>query len=454
MITVSNILSQILGMVATIRIARTLAPTGFGYFGVMQVNAAVGVVLAGIGLSHVVTRECARYPEKSRSLFYSSAILKSLFVLPVGIFLIIYSTYISHNLPLSLSTVSVVLLYSMLLWQLLESLSFGHERMEFSAALTIIGSLLWVVFAWSVPKSFLTTLNTSIAFAVLQAGKSLTYFQVINRAKLLKKATFKVGFKFLVRNGLPFYWLAILTAASNQLPILFLAQRSGLAEVGFFNAGMKIARPMHMMIMTLMLSLYPGLCRTTLADPAYFMVIVRRSLLGIIFIGTLIASFVIIFRYEIVVLLFGQDFRGTGSTVVFQLWYVTLMAIFNLIGMTLAASDRQSWLAKLSTLYALVAVPLLWIGSGYGATGVAAAMLVAAILNMTYHWILFQKTLPEPLKLLFGVMVFGIPGSALLVSTLIPVASSLKLRLFLFWILFVVILGMAIRQGRKEMIIL
>ncbi len=429
LLTISNILCQALGMLATIRIARVLAPEGFGFLGIVQVNAGIGVVLAGLGLQKVITRECARYPEKSLSLFRNTLLAQALLFLPVGIGLVFYSVWLSGTLPLSLGGISVLLFWGMLMWQLVESVAFGHERMEFSSILNFAGSVLWVVFAWAAPVAILTPFIVCLVFAVLQGIKSTGYLLGIIKAGLLKSGPHTVTIKFLLNRSLPFYWLAILTAASNQLPILFLTERSGAVEVGLYSAGLKLSRPMTMMIQTLMLSLYPGFSRLAVADPERYLLLIQKSLLGLVVAGALLASFITVFRIEIVKVLFGSQFHGAADSLMLQIWYFMTLCIFNLIGVTLAASDRQNWLARLSTFYALVAVPLLWFGSAHGAKGLAAALLGAALLNMTYHWYFFQKSLAQRLSLSFTLTLFGIPLLLALLSSLLSPDISIYWRL-------------------------
>ncbi len=422
-------LCQILGMFATMKLARVLDPSGYGQFNIVQISASFGLVLAGLGLKQVVTRECARNPEKSRYIFFSSALLQTTAVLPTGVLIIFYYTYISNSFPLSMATISVILLYSMLLWQLLESLSFGHERMEFSAFISLVGSIIWVTFAWTAPKHFFTPFSTCLVFTLLQIVKAFGYFVSVHRADLLKKTDVVISYKYLLKNGLPFYWLALLTSATSQLPIFFLSQKVGVVEVGFYTAGLKFTMPMQMMVMTLMMSLYPGLSKISLVEPEKFLTILQRSVSSLIIIAALIASFVSLFRFELVSILFGKNFYNAGSALMLQIWYTSLLAVFNIIGITLAASDRQIWLAKLATAYTIISMPLLWIGAGYGATGLAFAMLISGIINITYHLYFFQISLPFRFSLSFYLILFGTLGSAMILSMSLSNELSFMIRI-------------------------
>src|SRR3954453_8212814 len=61
-LVMSGLGAQALGMLATIRGARALAPGGYGQYNLVQTIAGLGAVIAGLGLRNVVIRECARHP--------------------------------------------------------------------------------------------------------------------------------------------------------------------------------------------------------------------------------------------------------------------------------------------------------------------------------------------------------------------------------------------------------
>jgi O-antigen/teichoic acid export membrane protein len=241
-------------------------------------------------------------------------------------------------------------------------------------------------------------------------------------------------FKFLLRESFPFYLLALLTAVANVLPILFLAARSGHAEVGFYNAGYKMIVPLQMLFLTFMTTLYPGLSQTAITNTERFMTIIRNAFLGLTLLLSIMATFLTLLRREIIFFLFGPVYNPAANTMAFQSWYAVFMAIFGLIGVSLAARDRQKCLAKLSSCYALLATPILWWGSRYGAAGLAMSMLFVAFLNMTYHWVVFHKSLPFQMPVCFVLTLFAIVGISMLVAWSVPQVWPWSLRTILYLI--------------------
>ncbi len=256
----SNLGVQALGMLATIRIARVLAPAGYGQYNVVQTTAGLAAVVLSLGYRNVIIRECARHPEHSGRILGVASVGRALMLLVVSAGLLLYQQNSRAGLTASLSLAAIGLLVGLSAWELFESVAFGHERMEYSAGVNLAGSLLWVVAAWAVPAHWLTPVHVSLGFAGLQLLKATAYGVVAYRASYMRGAVPKGQWSMarsLHVQSLPFYWLALVTAATGQLPILFLAERSGTAEVGLYNVGYRLISPLQMALTTALMALYP-----------------------------------------------------------------------------------------------------------------------------------------------------------------------------------------------------
>jgi PST family polysaccharide transporter len=431
----ANLFSQAVGMLATIRIARALAPEGYGQFNLVVSLAALGTQLVGLGLRDVIIRECARHPEKSGQIFLAGSVMRAVALAVVGAGIVAYGALHPAWLPGQFVAIAIALLVGQAVWALIENVAFGHERMEHASAITLAGSLLWVVVAWGVPGAWLTPVSVSLAFTVLQIGKVVAFARTTRqffRSPTGGHATTwrTVGVSLLAAS-LPFFWFELMSTADNLLPVLILAARSGEAELGLYNAGFRLVYPITTLIFSALLALYPSLSRDGTGDSAAFMQTVRRALMGIIVAATMLAVGVSLLRYEVVLLLFGADFRGAADAMAFQCWFIVLFSIFSVMGTVFAARDKQGWMAWLATTYTAVAAPLIWWGAGHGATGLASATLLAAVLNMTYHWAVFQRSLPEPLPTRFGLSGLAIVLGGMAITLLVPATWPFLARLVL-----------------------
>ncbi|HET6316979.1 MAG TPA: oligosaccharide flippase family protein, partial [Chloroflexota bacterium] len=225
LLVTSNLLVQTLAMLATIRIARVLAPHGYGEFNLVQALAVLGTLLAGLGTRQVLIRACAREPQRTRQLLANATLLRSSAFVVVAAAIVIYSGLGRPDLTPALGALAVAAMAGLCAWDLLESIAFGHQRMDFSSALSMLGAIAWLVWAWTVPEAWLTPLSVSIAFALVQAGRVVAYFVLVRRVGWLANRpspAWQNDWRHdLLEPALPFYWAAMVSALTNQVPILF-----------------------------------------------------------------------------------------------------------------------------------------------------------------------------------------------------------------------------------------
>jgi O-antigen/teichoic acid export membrane protein len=449
----SSVFCQILGMIAMIRVARVLAPAGYGYFNLIQTTAGIGMVIAGLGMRNVIIRDCARYPDRTRVLYSASLLIRSGIGIIVALGIILYAKLSPNALPSSLGGFAVVILFGQILWDTTESISFGRQRMEYSSWINTLGSVLWVLWIWFAPASILNIVIVSLSFTSLQLFKAIIFGwqvkQIIPPSHSSDKTNSQKESRRLMIDSLPFYWLALLTMASSQLPILILAERSNSEQVGFFNVGFRLLNPLQLLIMTGLSVLYPYLSQAKIRDPVQYMQAIEKALKMTIIIGSGSAFLISLLRKEVVEILFGAKYADSAAAMAYQCWYTVLYAILCLIGTSLGASDKQRWLAALSTVYTVVALPIIWFGSAHGAKGLAAAMLIGAALNMTYHWYIFQKSLPGRFPSRFVVRSFVILSCSALCSWLISEKIHMIIKILISCIILIAMLSIVMKEWKN-----
>src|SRR5579884_408834 len=213
----ASVVGQGLGMLATIRIARALTPEGYGAYNMVATMALLGAIVTGLGLRNVVIRECARHPERTPQVFRTAALLRLLPACVAAGGILVYVEVSQTGLPFVLGVIAIALLAGQTTFDLVECVAFGHQRMEFSAAINLTGSVCWVIAVWSQPSAWITPVNVSLAFAGLQAVKSIAYAIVVRRVWSLHPferptaARLSASIRSILAQGLPFYWTAILT---------------------------------------------------------------------------------------------------------------------------------------------------------------------------------------------------------------------------------------------------
>lgn len=451
----SQVFSQALGMIALIRVARILAPAGYGYYNLVQTLASIGMVIAGLGMRNVIIRDCARNPGKIKSLYFTGQSVRLLFSSIVGMGILLYALLSPHVLPISLSGFTIMLLFGLIIWDTTESISFGMQRMEFSSRTNTLGSAIWVLWVWCVPASLLTIATVSLSFALLQIFKAVLLSwqvkRVIPPAYPLDRPSLKKDARTLIKDSLPFYWMMLLETMQGGLPVLILAQRSNPEQVGLFNIGFRLLRPLQLLFLTNITVLFPYLSKAKQKNPAQYMRAMERALKITLVIGGACAFLVSLLREEVVNLLFGEKYGGSADAVAYQCWYTVLWAIVMLIGTSLLASDRQHLWAVLTTIFTIFTLPIIWYGAGHGATVLAAWKAVGVAITLIFIWPFFKKSLPSGFQSRDVIYSCAVLGIAILCSWLLPSNISLAIKILIAGIIFSILAFVLLKEWKRAM---
>lgn len=419
----SSLIVQMLSILSSIRIARSLEPEGYGLYNLFLIQASFLGILAAFGLRLVVIRMGARNNELNKQLFKKNLKIKIYSTIITLIIAGFYNYFRPNNQFNSLLIFLLFLQVSFTnVYDSIDSLAFSNQKMEGTGFINLFVTFIWVALVYLLPKD-LITVNMMV---IVQVGSqilktSLYFFWVFTKGMLVSQSIqLEIETKEIIRQSYPYMILAIFTSIQNQIPVLFLDHNSSLHEVGIFNLGYRILSPMQLFLNYALTALFPNLSSLIMTDSNAFSKIVKRALLIIIFIGVMGSLTFTIFSKEIIVFLYGVKYIASSTVVLVQCWFTVLFAIFCLIGTVLSATDKQNQLAWLSFIYAIVSTPILWYGSKFGAFGLSVSFLISALINLSYHWVYFAKILPKGIKFKYTALVFSILSIGAIIATLIP----------------------------------
>ncbi|MCF8320868.1 MAG: oligosaccharide flippase family protein [Flavobacterium sp.] len=433
----TNLLVSLIGMVTSIYIARVLSPIHYGEYAVILSTIAIFQVMASMGLSATVTRAVARNQENSKPIFKASIWAYSGGFFIASFFLLLYMLLVNETNSGFMIVLMILSLFSQSLWSIFENIAFGMQRMEYSGLINLILTGLLFVTYIVIPKAYISVALVLMVTVVAQLFKDGLYYYFCKKNKLFTVEVFEKGsyktnaFQF-VKDSLPFLIMGGFSMMSNQMPILFLNANSGAEQVAFFNTANKLLLPITLFITTAMTALFPNLSKIYLVDKESYKEKIKTSLFAIALLGIFGAITVSFFRSEIVSLLYGKAYQNTGLVMAYQCWFIIAFAFFCFFGSVFSSSDKQKLLSYLSIAYAVVSVPILWVGSHYGAEYLSLAFIITSVINMSYHWYFMQKTLPTPLTNTFTLKLFGLIILPFGFCFLIPENLGLGLKIFIY----------------------
>lgn len=414
-LTGTNLLIQVISILSSIRVARQLHPAGYGLFNLINLQVTIFSIVSVFGLRIVVIRHIARNKLDARRIFTISNQIR-IFTTTLAMLLAVGYSQLQNrqSLPPTLIFVLLLLMIFQSFWDSIDSISFGSEKMQTAGIINLIMTMIWVAEIYLIPDSLFTVQILLFAYALNQGTKTFIYYIWLRRKILsnIPKETI-TGFeehKMLLRQANFYFILAVFSSIQSQIPILLLQFNSSIDQIGLFNLGNRILSPLQMMLSMLLTALFPTLARLAINDKVLFAKRVK-SLLNIIVLtgiwGSLCFS---LFSQDIVKFLYGEAYITTANVILIQCWFTVLFAIFCTIGTILSALDKQKLLATLSIIYGVVASPIFYFGTKYGATGLAWAFVIAAFINMTYHWVIFRNLLEKHISILYSVAIFGSIG--------------------------------------------
>lgn len=409
-LTSSNLLVQALSIFSSIKIAKGLKPDLYGNYSYIISLSSIYLVISSLGFRNNIIRNVA-VGRHSESIFLESFVARSLMFL-VSCFLILSYNYFYSSIRFDIPILLLLMfhVFTCLHWDTFESISFGFERMKFSAIINVSFTLLFVVSITLLPFDKISVINILSLTVATQFLKTLTYAFISKRQGILKSSrSLKLTHLYSrIRESLPYYLLAIFTLFTSQVPILYLEHFSSPMEIGYFNVSNRIILPFQMLLLTLLSSLFPNLSKAYEYDKPKFQKTVKWAFLVIFFVGILGALVVSSFRREVIIIMYGPSYSKSADVIAMQCWFTVLFAIFCLIGTILGAINRQKLIAKLSVAYALISMPCLFFGAKYGAVGLSIGFIVMALINMTYHIYWLRRSMGNfiSLKYYLGGFVF------------------------------------------------
>ena len=405
-----NLSIQILSIFSSIRLARLLEPKGYGFFNLVFLQATIFSIIASYGLRLVIIRQIGRNREDAKKIFLISSQIR-FFTTLISIFFAI-----GYNLFLVNASQSLFFLFAVILWDTIECVTFGYEKMIPSGYINLIFTFIWITEVYLIPVNSFSILKVTYFYILNQFIKTIIFYIWTNKY-ILKFSFFKTDkyngfseYKIILKQASFFFIISVFTAFQNQIPILLLQLNSSVDQIGLFNLGNRILSPMQLMLNTLLTAIFPMLSRIAIHDPIKFKIRIK-SLLNITILFGVWASFCFaLFSRDLISLLYGEAYINTSKIILTQCWFTLMFAIFCIIGTVLSAFDKQRLLAILSMIYTLISFPIFYFGSKFGAIGLSISFVIAAFINMTYHWIYFIKLLKKGISIEYSLSIFSLIG--------------------------------------------
>lgn len=393
-ITISNFISQIIGLLVVIKIANIFLPSDYGVFTFMLAQCQMIMSISDLGIRNILIRKIARKPELGKKLVIVGFILKFLAIIITCILYYLYNELIGNLNPTHLLLI-FLLAFLNCLNNLFESIFWGYQDMIYTSCLNIFWSLTWF---FVVNFSSQSAINITYLFKVLiiiTSIKVLLYTIVISyQNRITNRLNFKITkySKNLLSESWPYLSLTLLLLPITYFSNNFLDINSSNEQLGYFNLVNKLMIPFLVIVNIGLTSLFPNLSVLFIKENLIFKYKIKKNL--IIFFLLMLTIVVIFtnFSFELVHLFFNPKYSSILKIAQLQVWYVFFMAINTFIGTVWGAANMEKLIFKTAFINMIIATPLLYMGSFYGAIGLSCAYVISFAIFEIYLWNKFLKS--------------------------------------------------------------
>ena len=130
-LTATSIIIQFISILSSIRLARLLHADGYGYFNFILVLSNIFLIISSYGLKQVIIRYVARNKTESRFVFNLSNQIRLVTTLISVLCLLGYNTLLNDKpLPPFVLILLSVIIICQSVWEAVECIAFGNEKME------------------------------------------------------------------------------------------------------------------------------------------------------------------------------------------------------------------------------------------------------------------------------------------------------------------------------------
>lgn len=433
----SDISQSVINFFVFMLLARKLTPEGYGEFNVVLAIVAIfSVVATNLGANHVVTREVTLHPENTKGICHNVLSLRFISLLIALIGVLIYIAY-GKDTSFSSSYYIFVLIFATSVWDIAESIAFGHLITKYTTFFNLAFSCFWLFFVLFLPENYFNVHIVLVVYALFFICKSVGYFRC-SYVKFVKKTSLAATLtkQSLFMMSLPYLWMRIFGIFGEQIPILILNNKCGADQVGYFSVGFRLIIPITVAINTGLRAVFPFITRAYAEDTKSFSEKIVKVFTFVVIWGSFIAGILVLFSEYWIPFFLGSSYLNSIVSFNYLAWFGVGMCFDLLLSTLLSSTYKQKILAIITTIDIFIVVGFLYWGAQYGATGLAMAKLFSMVLMLSYHIVIMCKVFDIDIRnrnFILSLIIY------LFVATATLLVSSFVLKLVLFILPFLIV---------------
>lgn len=405
----AQIVVELLRFLLTIFIARFLGDVIFGKYSFSLAFSAFFVIFSNLGYNTLLIREVAK--DKSRARKYLSSVLGLRSFLSVLVFGLIVIIINFADYPYDTKTA----VYLFGIYFILVSLSDVYkvtfrafEVMEFEAIATIVANFIRVSLSILVLYLGYGLIEVALIFVFSEIIDFFISFLICDK-KVIKSRP-KLDFKFFkdtLRIVLPLSMLPIFSLIYVRADTIMLSVFEGDAVVGWYNAAYNLVLGFKPVAHLFMTAVFPLMSSYYVSSKKSFRNLYEKSFKYLFIIGLPSAVGITLIADKLILFFYGEQYSSSVIALEILSWDILLLFLSMCLSFVLISMNKQSIMAVVAGLSALINVILnLLLIPSFSYVGAAVAtisselflfVLYLFIVSRNNYLIPFHKIILKPL---------------------------------------------------------
>ena len=357
----SQIITWILTLAVTIFLPRYLGPEGVGTIHLATSLWAIGTILVTFGMDIFLIKEIARDPEKLNMLFSVSLVIRGFLYCLSFLGMVIYANSVGYS-ETAIWVIYIIGLQFFVgeLVQVCYACLQGLEQMGYSSLAAIVGKLFYTIA--TIIALLLGYQVVTVAFIMVGSSivNVITHFWALRRVvKTLRFEFDRSKIMWMLRSSTPYMLSNLFAAAYISIDIVVISLIiNDEAQLGWYAGADTLFGTLMFVPTVFITAIFPALSRMYSEESESLPIYVRKSFNLLLLLSIPIGIGVVAISESLVVLLYGEDFRGSGP-ILAVLGVVLLLTYQNtLLGRFLISIDMQNTWTKIMAIATVATIPL------------------------------------------------------------------------------------------------
>jgi O-antigen/teichoic acid export membrane protein len=382
---------------ATAYIIRGMGPLGYGQWATALTVIGTLGFLSNLGLRPLFVRTVAQNPDDAPNALAHQLGIRFVLTCLSGLLACGFCLALRYDIPIIGATLILSLgLFATMVGIVLTDLLQGLHSIRSYVAVNLVSGVALTVATVVAVWLGAGPIGLSVAYLTGPILSAALLFIVVRRAGISVRLCFDFGqMRVLLRQAGGWTVSMAASAITNKLEQLMLPKLVGLAEMGYFSAGILLADRLYVIPDGLNGAFYPGMAKDAVEDKNRLANQIRKLMISSLSICLCCAIILSYYADPIARLLFPKSADFCRYVIQTTVWMLPLAGLMLPIGSSLLASGEQHAVAKANTLAAIVSIGLtIVLVSNFGLWGACWSYVLRVLLPLIFVIPCFAKRFP------------------------------------------------------------